>query len=268
MAHLLPRDYELVLNLLPRLYAPTEAADFPRHSLRVLRALIPAADDVAWIGFALDRTPKLNSWIALNHGVHDKLLERMEDGIASHPFTGKFGPPTNSSRVMMLSEFPKSMRDRHRAEYADVYRALDIGDGMMAVVEVRGGEALAVTLNRKTRDFNERDRLKLALVRKHLRRAHENARLLVHNDSRAPRAASIGDQFGLTPRECDVAFWLSHGKTNAEIAIILHVACRTAEKHVEAILRKLKVENRTTAAGVLRRSNVGNPENTLSSARA
>jgi DNA-binding CsgD family transcriptional regulator len=256
MAHLLPRDYELVLNLLPRLYAPTAAADFARHSLRVLRALIPAADDVAWIGFAIDRTPQLNTWIALDHGVHDRLLERMESGMASHPFTRNFGPPTKFPRVTMLSEFPKSMRDRHRAEYADVYRALDIRDGMMAIVEAHGSQTLAVTLNRKTRDFNERDRLMLTLVRNHLRRARENARLLVDDGVRTPRAAAMWKQFGLTPRECDVAFWLSHGKTNAEIGIILRMGCRTVEKHVEAILRKLKVENRTTAAVILRRSNM------------
>ncbi len=52
---------------------------------------------------------------------------------------------------------------------------------------------------------------------------------------------------GLTPREVEVLFWLSEGKTNAEIGIILSSARRTVEKHVEHILEKLQVENRAAA---------------------
>jgi DNA-binding CsgD family transcriptional regulator len=74
---------------------------------------------------------------------------------------------------------------------------------------------------------------------------------MVHASRRHDKAI---DRFGLTPRERDVALWLSAGKTNAEIAVILRMARRTAEKHVESVLRKLKVENRTTAAVLLRRA--------------
>lgn len=55
----------------------------------------------------------------------------------------------------------------------------------------------------------------------------------------------------LTAREREVALWLSHGKTNREIATILTVKLRTVEKHVEHVLQKLCVENRTTAAILL-----------------
>lgn len=55
---------------------------------------------------------------------------------------------------------------------------------------------------------------------------------------------------GLTPREAEVLFWLSEGKTNAEIGIILNSARRTVEKHVERIFEKLRVENRSGAIRV------------------
>lgn len=55
----------------------------------------------------------------------------------------------------------------------------------------------------------------------------------------------------LTPREREVGTWLAQGKTNAEIAIILGTSSRTVEKHIEHVLRKLHVENRTTAAVLL-----------------
>lgn len=52
---------------------------------------------------------------------------------------------------------------------------------------------------------------------------------------------------GLTPREAEVLFWVSEGKTNAEIGVILNSSRRTVEKHLERILVKLKVENRAAA---------------------
>jgi DNA-binding CsgD family transcriptional regulator len=53
---------------------------------------------------------------------------------------------------------------------------------------------------------------------------------------------------GLTRREIEVLTWIAQGKTNDEIGTILGLSRRTAEKHVEHILHKLGVENRTTAA--------------------
>ena len=52
---------------------------------------------------------------------------------------------------------------------------------------------------------------------------------------------------GLTPRECDVLFWLLQGKTNAEIGTILSLSPATAKKHLEHIFAKLSVENRASA---------------------
>jgi DNA-binding CsgD family transcriptional regulator len=53
---------------------------------------------------------------------------------------------------------------------------------------------------------------------------------------------------GLGPRATEVLYWISKGKTNTEIGILLGARPRTIEKHVEAILAKLGVENRVTAA--------------------
>ena len=52
----------------------------------------------------------------------------------------------------------------------------------------------------------------------------------------------------LTPREAEVLFWISEGKSNYDIGVILDASTGTIRKHVEHIFTKLKVENRTTAA--------------------
>jgi DNA-binding CsgD family transcriptional regulator len=54
----------------------------------------------------------------------------------------------------------------------------------------------------------------------------------------------------LTPREAEVLFWISQGKSNHDIGVILGAKTGTICKHVEHILGKLNVENRTTAAVV------------------
>lgn len=62
---------------------------------------------------------------------------------------------------------------------------------------------------------------------------------------------SIAAEFKLTNRQCEVLHWVGEGKTNPEIAIILGNSQRTIQTHVEAILKKMRVENRVTAARML-----------------
>jgi DNA-binding NarL/FixJ family response regulator len=60
----------------------------------------------------------------------------------------------------------------------------------------------------------------------------------------------LKSKLNLTARESEVLYWLSNGKTNKEIAIILNIGSRTVNKHLEQVFAKLSVENRTTAAGI------------------
>jgi DNA-binding CsgD family transcriptional regulator len=56
----------------------------------------------------------------------------------------------------------------------------------------------------------------------------------------------------LTAREIEVMHWVTEGKRDREIAIILGVSPRTVEKHVGHILEKLQVETRTAAVNQCR----------------
>jgi len=53
---------------------------------------------------------------------------------------------------------------------------------------------------------------------------------------------------GLTARETEVLSWIAQGKTNYEIGVVLSACTGTICKHVEHILCKLKIKNRTAAA--------------------
>jgi DNA-binding NarL/FixJ family response regulator len=58
----------------------------------------------------------------------------------------------------------------------------------------------------------------------------------------------IREKLGLTQRESEVLYWISNGKTNREIGMILEMSPRTVNKHLEQIFPKLGVRNRTAAA--------------------
>jgi DNA-binding CsgD family transcriptional regulator len=83
-----------------------------------------------------------------------------------------------------------------------------------------------------------------------IRRVRQRDRrlLLLSEENRA--AAEGLTRYQLTPRELEVLRWITDGKSNAEIAIILGVSAGTAKIHVEHILSKLGVENRTAAAAL------------------
>jgi DNA-binding CsgD family transcriptional regulator len=96
--------------------------------------------------------------------------------------------------------------------------------------------------------YDEQDEWLFRLIRPHYEqvcRRIQQAEAVSKADCRRP------GEHGLTARETEVARWLMFGKSNSEIARILGGSVRTVEKHLEAILNKLKVENRTAAALVL-----------------
>jgi DNA-binding NarL/FixJ family response regulator len=80
----------------------------------------------------------------------------------------------------------------------------------------------------------------------YVRRASNTERrvLLVSEETQRP----LPNGARLTGRETEVLHWLADGKSNAEIAAILGLAVGTVKRHVENLLAKLGVENRTAAA--------------------
>jgi DNA-binding NarL/FixJ family response regulator len=55
------------------------------------------------------------------------------------------------------------------------------------------------------------------------------------------------EALGLTPREAEVLLWISQGKSNADIGIILNTAESTVKKHAQSIFEKLGLESRSAA---------------------
>ncbi|MBL9210451.1 MAG: response regulator [Opitutaceae bacterium] len=74
----------------------------------------------------------------------------------------------------------------------------------------------------------------------------DDTTMLVLEEEQAEPGPAALLQFGLTPRQAEVAYWVAQGKTNPEIAVILGASPRTIDKHMERILARLEVENRAS----------------------
>jgi len=94
-----------------------------------------------------------------------------------------------------------------------------------------------------TRDFSERDRLLLTLLRPHLIAAYRHA----ERRRRAPAA--------LTPRQVELLQYVAQGYTNTQVARRMGLSEGTVRTHLNHIYERLGVTSRTAA--VTRMSNTG-----------
>lgn len=103
------------------------------------------------------------------------------------------------------------------------------------------------------KDFSERDRDVLELLRPHLQAREARAELYrrMSSDLGAEAEAS-DDDAALTLREREIVYLVGQGKTNAEIAAQLWITRGTVKKHLENVYGKLGISGRAAAAGRLR----------------
>ncbi len=71
--------------------------------------------------------------------------------------------------------------------------------------------------------------------------------LFIEKNNEEWNQASLKITFGLTAREAEILMWISRGKTNKEVGLILDTSPRTINKHLEHVFEKLGVPTRTAA---------------------
>ena len=74
-------------------------------------------------------------------------------------------------------------------------------------------------------------------------------RVQIDGNAGASVRSSPADATVLTPRELEILRWIALGKSNFEVGAILRISPLTVKNHVQKILRKLNVVNRTQAVG-------------------
>jgi DNA-binding CsgD family transcriptional regulator len=81
----------------------------------------------------------------------------------------------------------------------------------------------------------------------------------LHHIPRGPRPTTRDHPFGLTARQMDILALLAEDLTNAKIAARLYLSPKTVDHHVSAVLAKLDVHSRETAAAWARQHLLHNP---------
>jgi DNA-binding CsgD family transcriptional regulator len=121
--------------------------------------------------------------------------------------------------------------------YVDVFAADGVTDELMCTLTSRGARSRRLLFVRcGGRDFDERDRLLMALLRPHLAEVVAVPPL--------PTATSTEQ---LTARQAELLRLVAAGRTNAQIAAELFVSPHTVRKHLENIFDRLGVTTRTAA---------------------
>lgn len=177
--------------------------------------------------------------------IQGEVLTRMERTAVAHPFT-RHVLEKGFGEALMLSDFWTEAEVLRSELYNEFYQRIGVRRTLAAAFA--DGQTIT-TVNsmrvRGGREYTERDRAMLTWLSPHIAQACRNA---IKFDSARTRGSRPLANYNLTPRETEVAVWIAQGKTNPEIATILGSSPRTVEKHVQKVLEKFGVENRTAAA--------------------
>jgi DNA-binding CsgD family transcriptional regulator len=166
-----------------------------------------------------------------------------------HPLVRMHGAQ-GDPHVHRISDSLSDSAFRRTPLYADYYRRIGI-DHVLAMPVYQGQSWLVSwVLNRRGRDFSQRDAALLDQVRLPLSRLFQQTDWLARIAPAARRCSAkprLSDTAPLTAREREVLEWVAAGKTDRDIGAIIGISPRTVHKHLQHVYAKLGVETRTAA---------------------
>src|ERR1700722_18752693 len=162
----------------------------------------------------------------VHHGVRELLENALEQALLIANSNGEVLFATRKTRAILRAFFAQISNNLIPSEIrtwlakGDNNRPLVIRDPKKGEIEIC--------------NFSLSPSENLSLMRIEHRLVHEGPKALL--------------TLGLTAREAEVLFWITEGKTNPEIAIILDASPGTVKKHAAHLYAKLGVPTRTSAA--------------------
>ena len=162
----------------------------------------------------------------------------------SHPVMQRHqdGDPT----ALMLSDFLTRRKLRDTGIYQEFFGPISVNTQLAAMAGGPAPIVVAVSLNDESRDFDERDRALLNLVRPFIGAAFAGVAARQREVPQPERLRSLG----LTKREAEVLILIAAGRTNKQIAAEFTVSPLTVKRHAENIYAKLEVSGRAAAVAV------------------
>jgi DNA-binding CsgD family transcriptional regulator len=155
-------------------YVVRDAAGFTAHMLSGLRRIVPT-EFAAYCEMVPARKISVNTFDPEEPPAQRETEPRWPSVMHEHPVVQHY-LRTRDRRAFKISDFVTEKEFHSRALYADFYRVMRIEDVMCFEIPSPAPFVLAVGLHRSRRNFTERERLVLNLVRPHLTQAWRNAR--------------------------------------------------------------------------------------------
>jgi DNA-binding CsgD family transcriptional regulator len=249
-----PSDYEAVLDFVRQVHAVRDMATFPRRAIAGIGALI-ACDILTYN--EIDTRQQRAYMVEQPAGVITNSQVRTFERLAhQHPLIRHYAL-TRETRPRKISDFLSLAEFRRLDLYQEFFRQVEVNYQMAVTIPSSTSVVIGIALNRTRRDFSERDRAVLDVVRPHLAQSYRNVieratlRERTQAAERALWSAPAASLASLTSREEEVLVLVAGGKTNLQIAERLSLSPRTVQKHLEHIYDKVGVRSRTAAAMTL-----------------
>lgn len=249
MRNLPAKELHAILGAVMRLHEVGTLAQFARFSAEATARLI-RADVVSvteWSPANGHRTfySTRNLWTQGQRRAAETLLP-------DHPLVVHLGTHQVTGPIA-LSDVISDREWRRHPFYRQVWRPHGIFRSLHLTLPLNRHHLAAVSLDRRGRDFADRERARLAAFAPHIIATWRRLQQAARPASRGIAARMTFDQAGVSPvlrelglsrRETEVLWWIIEGKQNREVATILGVSLRTVQKHVEHMLSRLGMENR------------------------
>lgn len=175
-------------------------------------------------------------YVARDHREADDRFWRLRHDFLPCSYPTRTGDLTS---VVRWSDFLSQAELRRAPFWAEYFPATGIRYAITVPLPSPPGRTRYVWLARHSRDFTERDRLVLAVLRPHLSEVFldaERRRRGVHRLSR---------------RELEVLRLAAQGHSNADIARMLFISVATVRKHMEHVFDRTGVRTRSAAAALV-----------------
>lgn len=161
-----------------------------------------------------------------------------------YPMTN-FDPTVNDGKPFFSTDFVTVRQFRDLDIYTECFKLLGMDHHGAVHVPTDDGRLLWFGLERQGPvQFDERDRLMLTLAQPHLANALKLALARQKVRDVVPLGPDIFCRAGFTPRESEVAYWLTEGKSNVEMAMLLKLHVQTVKSHMNSLFNKTGTGNR------------------------
>lgn len=158
----------------------------------------------------------------------------------------RFDPAVNGGKPYSMGDYFTHREFREIEIYHEVHKPLGFDD--LCYVHVPGAPDASIYLGlfREGHEFTVCEKELLTFAQAHLQNARHLA-LMQSTAREAPLNPEVFAHKGFTPRESEVIYWLTQGKSNSEIAHLMHVRTDTISGYLKTIYEKMGVENRVAA---------------------